>query len=83
MQSKTLQDTALHLHLPHPGSSIDLIHGSSDSLVRLNISDQSLDDHETKGAHALGQLVLHLICNLLLGLHQMQIMDEVVIHQGT
>ena len=47
--------------LPQALCSIDFIHGSSHFHVRLNISHQGLNDHETKWGHGLSEL-LHHIC---------------------
>lgn len=59
---------ALLVCLPESGCSIDLVHGSTDPLVRLDVSYKCLDDHEAEVGHALCELVLHLMSNLLLGL---------------
>ena len=56
--------------VPEPRSCIDLIHGSPDTRVWLNVSHQGLNNHEPKCAHALGQLILDLICNLLFSLQE-------------
>ena len=67
--------------IPHPGCSINFIHGRSDTLVWLNVSHQSLNDHESKSAHALGKLVLHLIGNFLLRLQASSMCTNISLRQ--
>lgn len=52
------------LSSPETLGRVDLIHGILDLVVRLNVCDKRLDDHETKCSHALCQLLLDCHCNL-------------------
>lgn len=55
---------------PEALGCIDLIHGHLDLVVRLNVSDERLNDLVAEAPHALCQLLFHIVSNLLLGLFE-------------